>query len=220
MIKIDRLTHNWLAYKINNRVVSENLYLLKGQVMDLGCGDSPYRGDILGVANSYFGVDWSKSIHDISNVDLIADISNTLPVKNECVDTIVSFQVMEHLPEPDTYLSECNRSLRTGGILLITVPFNWHVHEEPFDYYRYTRFGLEYLLKKNGFSDIKIKENSGYWQMAALKFNYHTFRFAHGARKIFLIPLWYFNQLFSQVMDKIDRHPQETASYTVVANKK
>lgn len=219
MNKINKLTSNWLIHKINNQSLARHLRLLTGRVIDLGCGISPYRIDILQVAEEYIGVDWSNSYHDLSNVDVLINISGPLSLENECADTVVSFQVMEHLPEPGFFLSECYRILRSWGKLFITVPFNWHVHEAPYDYFRYTRHGLEYLLQQAGFIDILIEENTGFWQMWILKFNYHTARLARGPIKIFMIPIWFLGQVVSPVLDGIDRHPQETASYTVIAGK-
>ena len=219
MNKINKLTSNWLIHKINNQSLARHLRLLTGRVIDLGCGISPYRIDILQVAEEYIGVDWSNSYHDLSNVDVLINITGPLSLGNECADTVVSFQVMEHLPEPGFFLSECYRILRSGGKLFITVPFNWHVHEAPYDYFRYTRHGLEYLLQQAGFIDILIEENTGFWQMWILKFNYHTARLAWGPIKIFMIPIWFLGQVVSPVLDGIDRHPQETASYTVIAGK-
>lgn len=219
MNKIEYSTLNWLAHKINNNSIVKNINLLNGVVVDLGCGISPYKTDILNHAEKYMSVDWHNSQHDQSNVDIFADLSKTLPIENNIADAVVSFQVMEHLPEPDFFLSECFRILKNEGCLFITVPFMWHVHEEPHDYFRYTRYGLEYLLKKNGFVDINIEENTGFWQMWILKFNYHTNRFAVGVLKYFWIPIWWLGQTISPLLDKIDNHPEETASYTVIARK-
>jgi len=208
---------NFLIERINRNIATSLPY--KGRVIDLGCGTSLYKQDILKVADEYIGVDWQDSFHDKTHVDVFADLCDKLPFDYDCADTVISFQVMEHLPEPSFFLSECNRILKSGGWLFITVPFMWHVHEEPYDYFRYTRYGLEYLLKKNGFVDIRIKENTGFWQMWVLKFNYHTVRFASGVLKFFFIPIWFLGQFISQILDNYIKHPQETASYTVLARK-
>lgn len=220
MNKIVFSSHNWLALKINNTCVTNILPYIKGRVIDLGCGEAPYKDDILKVADEYIGVDWKSSFHDQSNVDVFANLCETLPFDDCYADTVVSFQVMEHLPEPDFFLSECYRILRAGGKLFITVPFMWHVHEAPYDYFRYTRYGLEYLLSKNGFVDIQIQENTGFWQMWILKFNYHTTRFARGFLKCFWICIWFLGQVCAPVLDKYDKNFGETASYFVIAVKK
>ncbi len=208
---------NFLIYKINTEIAKSLPY--KGIVVDLGCGRAPYKNDILRLADKYIGVDWKNSLHDQSNVDIYTNLCEKLPFDDNYVDTVVSFQVMEHLPEPKMFLSESFRILKPKGVMIITVPFMWHEHESPYDYFRYTRYGLEYLFNKVGFVDIEIRENTGFWQMWVLKFNYHTKRFARGPLKLLLIPIWWFGQTISPLLDKIDKHPQETASYTVIAQK-
>lgn len=219
MNEINLLSMNWLALKINNKSFEDNKDRITGLVIDLGCGTSPYKIDILKMARAYIGVDWVHSFHDSINVDVFADLTEPLPFKNDCADTIVSFQVMEHLPDPVFFLAECYRIVKSGGRLFITSPFMWHVHEDPCDFYRYTRYGLLYLLRKSSFVDIEIRENTGFWQMWILKFNYHTQRFASGPIKIFWIPIWWVGQCIAPILDKYDRHPQETAGYSVLARK-
>jgi SAM-dependent methyltransferase len=208
---------NFLIHSINKNIAQSLPY--KGRVIDLGCGTAAYKEDILKVAEEYVGVDWECSFHDRSNVDVFADLSRPLPFEDECADTLVSFQVMEHLKEPSFFLSECYRILKSGGGLFLTLPFMWEVHEAPYDFFRYTRYGLEYLLQKNGFVDIEIIENTGFWQMWVLKFNYHTERFACGPLKYLWIPIWWIGQVISPVLDRYDKHPQETGSYTVLTRK-
>lgn len=217
MNRIDKSSHNWLANKINNDCFRKNSRYVKGRVVDLGCGTAPYKEDILNIAGEYIGVDWENTLGDRCNIDVFCDLCQQLPFPENHADTVVSFQVIEHLPEPEFFLSECRRVLRPGGYLIITVPFMWHVRDAPYDYFRYTRHGLEYLLKKNRFEIVEITESTGFWQMAALKFNYHTARFAKGPLKYLFVPLWWLVQTISPFIDRYDRHPQETAGYAVVA---
>lgn len=220
MKPIDRSSHNWLIHQINNDVLTRYLHRIRGNIVDLGCGTCPYREAIVPRAREYIGVDWKSSAHDTSRVDVFANLIEPLPFADGYADTVVAFQVMEHLPEPDLFLAECNRILKKGGGLLLTVPFMWHVHEAPDDYFRYTRHGLEYLLQKNGFTNIEIEENTGFWQMLVLKFNYHTARFARGAWKLLFIPLWWIGQSTAPLLDRGVWDPGETASYTAWARKR
>ncbi|OGU34267.1 MAG: hypothetical protein A2068_09290 [Ignavibacteria bacterium GWB2_35_6b] len=192
----------------------------KGRVIDLGCGSSPYKKIIQQMSREYIGVDWNNTLHDKSNVDVFANICKGFPFKDCSVDTVVCFQVLEHLQEPNFFLSECYRILRPGGKLLITVPFMWHIHEAPYDYFRYTRYGLEYLLLKNEFSDILIYENTGFWQMWILKLNYHiNYKFSGKLLNNIWVPILWLGQILSPMLDKYDKHPQETVSYTCIASK-
>jgi len=151
MNKIDYSSHNWLALKINNNSFEDVLSHIRGRVVDLGCGIAPYKKDILKVAEEYIGVDWDKSAHDQNHVDIFSDLSETIPIKSKYVDTVVAFQVLEHIPEPDLFLSECCRILKPGGRIVLTVPFMWHIHEAPHDYFRFTRYGLVIFVGERWF---------------------------------------------------------------------
>lgn len=126
---------------------------LVGITLDIGCGVKPYRKFYNTMY--YFGLDLPSSIHNIKlSADIIYD-GNILPIKNDSVDSIVSNQVLEHIFEPEHFLSEIRRILKINGRLFITVPFIWDEHEKPIDFARYTSFGIKYLLRKNGFEIIK-----------------------------------------------------------------
>jgi SAM-dependent methyltransferase len=219
MNRVNYLAPNWLALKINNSSFQRIAGNIEGQVVDLGCGSAQYKHDILLLADEYLGVDWEQSAHDRSEVGLFADLSEPLPIEDEFADTITAFQVMEHLPEPGQFLAECWRITRSGGSLLLTVPFMWWIHEEPHDFYRYTRYGLSHLLEKHGYREVEIFETTGYWQMMVLKANYYSERFARGPLRILFIPFWFLGQAVAPLLDRLSPSPQETASYVVVAKK-
>jgi SAM-dependent methyltransferase len=66
--------------------------------------------------------------------------------------------VLEHVFNPDEFLAEINRVLKPGGRLLLTVPFVWDEHEQPYDYARYSSFGLRVLLEKHGLQILQHKK--------------------------------------------------------------
>ena len=219
MDRIDYSTFNWRALENNNRWVRRLLPLMPGRVLDLGCGTAPYREDVLTVASEYVGVDWPGTFHDTRRVDVFADLSAPLPFRDECADTVTVFKVLEHLREPGRFLEECCRALRPGGHVIILVPFLHQVHEAPHDYFRFTRYGLEHLLTRAGFSEVAVFEKTGFWEMWVLKWNYHTRRYARGPLKLLLIPLWWLGQVAAPWLDGIRDHPEMTASYAAHARK-
>lgn len=127
-------------------------------VLDVGAGDAPYAE--LFRAHDYLTVDWSQTGHRPERpVDIVAE-AHSIPRADRSVDAIVCTQVLEHLPEPRAALQEFHRLLRPRGTLWMTTPFAWYMHEVPYDFYRYTPWGLRYLLEGAGFADIDVKPMS------------------------------------------------------------
>ena len=195
-------------------------------LFDLGCGEKPYKDYLLQFADIYIGVDWGGTLHDL-RADIIADLNKPLPIENGKADTVVSFSVLEHLSEPQIMLNEAFRILKPGGVMVFQVPWQWLIHEAPFDFFRYTPHGLRYMLNKAGFEDINVDAECGLFTNMALKFNYFTIRFIRGPRltrlfiRAFLFPIWTMGQVFGHFLDKLDRNWEaETQGYFIVAKKK
>ncbi len=225
MHKVNFLSHSWLAIKINNGIVKRNLFRLKGIVYDLGCGTRPYEQDILQVSDRYIGVDWGSTLHTLS-ADIVADLNKPLPIESSVADAVTSFQVLEHLSEPQTMLNEAYRILKDDGEIILTVPFQWWVHEAPYDFFRYTPYGLKYLFEKAGFQEVEVEASSGFFSMWILKMNYFSTRFIRGPRflqkilKAFLIIIWFICQKLASLLDRLDKNWElETSGYIVTARK-
>ena len=225
MNKVDYRSNNWLAIKINNETLKKNFKNFTGTVYDLGCGERPYEQYILKFADKYIGVDWGKTLHNLK-ADIVSDLNKPLPIDSEIADIVTSFQVMEHLCEPQNMLNEANRILKKNGKIILTVPFQWWVHEAPYDYYRYTTYGLQYMFEKAGFKNINITPASGFFSMWVLKINYFSARFIKGPKfirffiRMVMVPMWYLGQTLAPILDRLDKNPDlETVGYTVVAKK-
>lgn len=145
--------------------VKKQLKIIKPKVLDVGCGEKPYRD--LFEDCEYTGLNPTAEGAD---PDILGDATD-LPVKSETVDIVFTTQVIEHVPEPQKMINECFRVLKPGGALVLTGPFYWPIHEEPYDYYRYTRYGLEYMLQKAGFTTWEIRPDGGDWAQILLSIN-------------------------------------------------
>ena len=117
--------------------------------------------------------------------------------------------------------------LKIDGNIILTVPWQWWVHEAPYDYFRYTPYALKYMFTKAGFVEIKINPATGFFSMWILKMNYFSARFVQGPKllrwifRAIMIPLWYLSQILAPILDKLDRKWElETSGYTVVAKKR
>lgn len=101
----------------------------------------------------------SFDISEERNPDLLGDIC-TYDFKGKKFDIIVIAEVLEHLHSPHLAIDNIQSILLENGKLILTVPFIFPIHEQPFDYYRYTKYGLEFLLQK--FSNVSISERNSW----------------------------------------------------------
>lgn len=152
--------------------------LLKGEVLDVGCGQMPYRELLLQQNKNitrYIGLDLEvSSVHDTSIADLHWD-GHVIPLPDASVSSVIVTEVLEHSFKPTEMLREIHRVMRTGGVLFFTVPFLWPLHEVPHDAYRYTPFSLKAHLEEAGFENIIIQSLGGWYasfaQMLGLWFS-------------------------------------------------
>lgn len=131
-----------------------------GQVwLDVGCGQRPYESLFAGA--SYIGLDVADSgrAPGLKKADVLYD-GHTLPFPDAHAHGVLSTEVLEHVPNPARYLAEAARVLKTGGALVLTVPFFWEQHEQPFDFRRYTEFGLRRELEAAGFEIETLRKTA------------------------------------------------------------
>ncbi len=134
----------------------------RGDLVDIGCGLRPYQSLFAPHIERYIGIDYPPTGGDRTqiNATIYAD-STHLPLRDRCADTVLTTQVLEHVPEPLLMLREVRRVLRPGGKLIMTAPFVWGEHETPRDFYRYTSYGLQYLLGRASFRALDVRSLDG-----------------------------------------------------------
>jgi SAM-dependent methyltransferase len=133
----------------------------KGFLLDLGCGKCPLYEMYKDSITDSVCVDWTKGLHGITFLDVIANINQPLPFREKSFDTIVMTDVLEHLYQPLQAWAEISRILKPGGKVIIGVPFLYWIHEAPYDYYRYTEFALKRMAEENGLNTIVLTPIGG-----------------------------------------------------------
>jgi len=131
-------------------------------VLDIGCGNKQYANIIEAYASQHIGLDHENTLHDLNKADIVGTAYD-IPADDDSFNSILCTEVLEHLEEPEKALQECYRVLKPGGYAVFTCPFIWHLHEEPRDFYRYTKYGLDYLFIKTGFHVVSIEPLNGFW---------------------------------------------------------
>jgi SAM-dependent methyltransferase len=128
-------------------------------VLDAGAGEQPYRG-LFGHC-TYEAADFEQVDKPYARSTYVCDLAN-IPVKGGRFDAVAFNQVMEHVPEPASVLSELHRVLKPGGRIICTAPLFYEEHEQPYDFFRYTQFAWRKLMGDAGFEIERLDWVEGY----------------------------------------------------------
>lgn len=137
-------------------------------ILDAGAGDCPYK--YLFTQMNYESADFCEIEKQYGEITYVCDLRE-IPVNDCRYDLVFCSQTLEHLPEPQGVLQEFYRILKPDGKLWLTAPLFYEEHEIPHDYYRYTQFGLRYLLDKAGFSIDSIQWLEGFYGTFSYQLN-------------------------------------------------
>lgn len=148
------LTYLFIPRKLLRDAVRHFGAGLGGRMLDVGCGSQQYRKFV--ACRHYVGIEWTLD----KRPPVVADVTR-IPFGDHTFDSALCTEVLEHLPEPGRCLAEIHRVVKPGGTVFFTVPMTMYTHSEPFDFYRYTEYGLRYLLAKHGFEIVEVRRLGG-----------------------------------------------------------
>jgi len=192
------------------------------RVLDAGAGEGQYAhyfGDV-----RYCAVDLAvgDSAWDYSRLDAMADLT-ALPFRTATFAAALHIVTLEHLREPACALAELARTLEPGATLLLAAPHEWEVHQAPHDYFRYTRYGVAYLLEKAGFEVRELRASGGYFRLLARRLLNGLQFFSGGLRWLGFLPaaiLVVPPALILPFLDFLDRDRNFTLGYICTARKR
>lgn len=218
-------SNSYLVYKYLFRDLKKVIpEYASGKLLDVGCGNKPYRNFFTNI-ESYTGCDVVQSSEFV--VDVICP-ATALKFESEQFDTVFSTQVLEHVDDHQAAFSEISRVVKPGGHFIFSVPFTWELHEEPYDYFRFTKYGIAFLMEKYGFENITIIPNGGKWAaIGQMRVNmiWSRFRNKPALAKWYKLAIKYsglriiFNAYYS-LLDKMEFDDLLTLNYVCVARKK
>lgn len=141
--------------------INKYSHYIKGEVLDVGAGHYS-RYEKFFKVQKYIKMDINHSEH----VDIVGSVDN-IPMSDSSLDSIICTQVFEHIKYPEKSAKELYRVLKKGGHVLLTVPQLNELHEEPHDYFRYTKYGLKSLFEDAGFKVIEMDQRGGFFSSIA-----------------------------------------------------
>ena len=130
-------------------------------VLDAGAGKTPYKS--LFEHAHYESADFCQ-VDDkaYGEITYVCDLAH-IPVTDNKYDLVLLTQVLEHVPEPRPVLQELYRIIKPGGALWLTAPLYYEEHDIPYDFYRYTQYGLSHLMNTTGFKIEELTWLEGYY---------------------------------------------------------
>lgn len=195
-------------------------HYVKGDVLDVGAGSFDRYSDLFN-CKKYIKLD----IDQESKPD-IAGSAEKIPLDSQSIDSIVCTQVLGDVKDPNGVVSEFFRILKPGGVVLLTESLIAAMHDEPYDFWRFTNFSLRYLFENNGFEIKEIERRGGFWaSMAQNKIRYLIDRFNlynNFLGKLLRFPISICGR-FALRLDKIDKSRASTRQalgWLVIAIKK
>ncbi|HEX8067699.1 MAG TPA: class I SAM-dependent methyltransferase [Thermoleophilaceae bacterium] len=154
-----RVLYNQLSNALEEAAASH----ARGRLVDVGCGTKPWAAIFAPHVTEHVGVDHAPG----DGVDVVAG-AYEVPLGDGAAGTVLMTEVLEHLEEPVRALEEARRLLEPGGALIVTTPLLFPLHEEPRDFFRYSPFGLEHVLRRAGFESVAVRPLSGQWTTLAM----------------------------------------------------
>jgi len=129
-----------------------------GRLIDLGCGFMPYKKALAGQIEIYDSLDLFPKTPEVTYT---ADIQDMRVIQDCVYDSALCIEVLEHVPDPLRASREISRILKPEGYLILSVPHLSRLHEEPYDFYRFTKYGLQVILEQAGFRIVDLRARGG-----------------------------------------------------------
>lgn len=152
-------------YQVERILISKQLkhfakYII-GETLDVGGGEYNRYRDLFD-CNTFTCLD----VYAGDNIDIVAS-ADDIPLPDESKDSILSTQMLEHVKFPEKCVMEMYRVLKKGGYAVITAPQWNELHDEPTDYWRFTKYGLIELFERNGFKVVDYQQRGGFFSNSA-----------------------------------------------------
>lgn len=214
---------NWLANHKLRAALERVRTHARGELLDVGCGSRPFENVFAGRVRRYWGTDLRSSRYlGAQRPDAFAT-AEAQPFRAGSFDTVLGLSMLTYLREPGRMIEEAARVLKPGGLLILEFTQMVPLHDEPHDYFRFTRFGAEHLLRRAGFEPLEFVPVGGLWARVGLSTIAGLKRINRGPTRVLTeLPvrlLYIVLQLGFDVLDRLFFDPREVLAHVVVARR-
>ena len=187
------------------------------RVLDAGAGECQYAEHFEHLRYTAVDLGIGDQAWSYARLDALADLLS-LPFPDAAFDAAVNIVTLEHVTDPARVLAELHRCLKPGGSLLLVTPLEWEEHQQPHDYFRYTRYGLDHLARRAGFVDVHIEAVGGFFRLLSRRL-LNSVQFFPGAAAV--IPAVLFGPLAMLLpfLDTLDSKRNFTLGHICIARK-
>lgn len=187
----------------------------KPKILSFGSG-----GQVKQILSSY-GLSFTEiDIDEKRDPDLVQDIQDMKDVKSNSIDVIYCLEVLEHVQDPKKAVSELRRVLKKEGVVIASTPFLFPIHDEPYDFYRYTKYGIEELFKEFDLKELRARNSYAFSVYVALIRVVSVGSIFQRLIGIILLPLFVLLLPLFWLLSLVITHDQATTGYMYVAVKK
>jgi len=187
------------------------------RVLDAGAGEGNHQPFFSGHRYTALDLAVGDAAWDYSRLDVLGDLAS-LPFRSAAFDAALNIVTLEHVKEPQCVLSELGRALAPGGRLLLIAPHEWEEHQQPNDYFRYTRYGLAHLLRRAGFEEIEIRPAGGFFRLLSRRL-LNALQFFPGPLMVVAAVFFVPPALVLPLFEPLDRRQNFTLGYICIARK-
>jgi len=192
----------------------------RGRALDIGAGSLAFADEFASFFSSYTSLDYEIRSQRLG----VQGDGQRLPFAANTFDTLISVDVLEHVPHPWEMLAEIERVLAPGGCAVLVTPFFFWAHEEPADFYRLSKYGLALLCRELNLEVVSMEPTCGFIASLGLLGTVAITRLLHRwppvLRPVLLASRAFQLSVLLFLDDRIDRSKRFAQGHVLIARKR